>query len=67
MSVRHIDPDGLHCSPTFSQAVVVEQPAKPIYIGGHDGKPIGPHSRRAFRDLATILESEGATLANIVH
>jgi enamine deaminase RidA (YjgF/YER057c/UK114 family) len=76
MSTRHINPDGLHRSPAFSQAVVVEQPAKTIYIGGQngvdaDGKIVGPtlveQATQAFRNLATILESEGASLANIVH
>ena len=76
MSTRHINPDGLHSSPAFSQAVVVEQPTKTIYIGGQngvdaDGKVVGPtvgeQSGQVFRNLATILESEGASLANIVH
>jgi len=76
MDVRHINPDGLHRSPAFSQAVVVEQPTKTIYIGGQNGvdangKVVGPtvgeQSRQAFRNLATILESEGASLSNIVH
>jgi enamine deaminase RidA (YjgF/YER057c/UK114 family) len=76
MGVRHINPEGLHRSPVFSQAVVVERPAKTIYIGGQngvdaDGKVVGPtvgeQARQAFRNLATILESEGASLANIVH
>ena len=76
MGIRHINPEGLHRSPAFSQAVVVEQPAKTIYIGGQngvgaDGKVVGPtlgeQARQAFRNLATILESEGASLANIVH
>ena len=76
MGVRHINPEGLHRSPAFSQAVVVEQPAKTIYIGGQngvdaDGKIVGPtlveQASQAFRNLATILESEGASLANIVH
>jgi enamine deaminase RidA (YjgF/YER057c/UK114 family) len=76
MRVRHINPEGMHRSPAFSQAVVVEQPTKTIYIGGQNGvdangKVVGPtvgeQSLQAFRNLATILESEGATLANIVH
>ncbi len=76
MPVRHINPEGLHRSPAFSQAVVVEQPAKTIYIGGQngvdaDGKVVGPtvgeQAKHAFYNLATILESEGASLANIVH
>jgi enamine deaminase RidA (YjgF/YER057c/UK114 family) len=76
MAVRHVNPEGLHRSPAFSQAVVVEQPAKTIYIGGQNGvdasgKVVGPtvgeQALQAFRNLATILESEGATLADIVH
>lgn len=76
MSTRHINPEGLHRSPAFSQAVVVEQPAKTIYVGGQngvdaDGKVVGPtlgeQALQAFRNLATILESEGASLGNIVH
>ena len=76
MSTRHINPEGLHRSPAFSQAVVVEQPAKTIYIGGQngvgaDGSVVGPtvgeQASQALRNLATILESEGASLANIVH
>jgi enamine deaminase RidA (YjgF/YER057c/UK114 family) len=76
MGVRHINPEGLHRSQAFSQAVVVEQPAKTIYIAGQngvgaDGKPVGPTMReqagQVFRNLATILESEGASLADIVH
>ncbi|WP_100446978.1 RidA family protein [Glycomyces xiaoerkulensis] len=76
MQMRHINPEGLQRSPAFSQAVVVEEPTKTIYIGGQngvdaDGKVVGPtvgeQSRQAFRNLATILESEGASLANIVH
>ncbi|MEV1243203.1 RidA family protein [Nonomuraea sp. NPDC049750] len=76
MSTRHINPEGLHRSPAFSQAVVVEQPTKTIYIGGQngvdaDGKVVGPtvgeQARQVFRNLAAILASEGASLANIVH
>ncbi len=76
MGTRHINPAGLHRSPAFSQAVVVEQPVKTIYIGGQngvdaDGKVVGPTVReqtgQALRNLATILASEGASLANIVH
>lgn len=76
MNVRHINPEGLHRSPAFSQAVVVEQPTKTIYIGGQNGvdangavvgPTVGEQARQVFRNLATILESEGASLANVVH
>ncbi len=75
MTVRHINPEGLHRSPAFSQAVVVERPTKTIYIGGQNGvgtdglvvgATVGEQSGQVFRNLATILESEGASLANIV-
>jgi enamine deaminase RidA (YjgF/YER057c/UK114 family) len=76
MSTRHINPEGLHRHPAYSQAVVVQQPAKTIYIGGQNGvdtngkvvgATVGEQASQAFRNLATILESEGASLANIVH
>ncbi len=55
---------------------MVEQPTKTIYIGGQNdvdadgkivGSTVGEQASQAFRNLATILESEGASLANIVH
>jgi enamine deaminase RidA (YjgF/YER057c/UK114 family) len=76
MTTRHVNPEGLHRSPAFSQAVVVEQPAKTIYISGQNGvdatgEVVGPTLReqasQAFRNLATVLGSEGASLANVVH
>ena len=75
MAVRHVNPESMHRSPAFSQAVVVEAPAKTIYVGGQngvdaDGKVVGPtvgeQSVQALRNLATILESEGASLADVV-
>lgn len=76
MPVRHINTEGLHRSPAFSQAVVVEQPRKTIYIGGQngvdaDGRVVGPtlreQARQALRNLETILASEGTRLADVVH
>jgi len=75
MSVRHVNPEGMPRSPAFSQAVVVEAPAKTIYVGGQngvgaDGKvvgdTVGEQARQAFRNLASVLAAEGATLADIV-
>ncbi len=76
MRVRHINPEGLHRSPAFSQAVVVEQPTKTIYIGGQNGvdahgkvvgTTVGEQAAQVFRNLQAILESEGASLSDIVH
>ena len=76
MAVRHINPEGLHRSPAFSQAVVVEQPAKTIYIGGQNGvdaegnvvgDTLGEQALQALRRIRLVVESEGGTLANVVH
>jgi hypothetical protein len=34
MRTRHINPEGFDRGPAYSQAVVVEQPAKAIYLRG---------------------------------
>ena len=76
MPVRHINPEGLHHSPAFSQAVVVEQPAKTIYIGGQNGvdaegqlvgATLGEQALQALRRIQLVVESEGGTLADVVH
>jgi enamine deaminase RidA (YjgF/YER057c/UK114 family) len=76
MTKRHVNPEGMLQSPYFSQAVVVENPAKTIYVGGQngvdaEGELVGPglreQSLQAYRNIARILEAEGATLADIVH
>ena len=75
MATRHINPQGLHFSPAFSQAVVVEQPAKTIYIGGQngvgpDGTVVGPglgdQTRRALENLRTCVEAAGASITDVV-
>ncbi|HEY8548101.1 MAG TPA: RidA family protein [Acidimicrobiales bacterium] len=75
-TVRHVNPDGMHRNPAFSQAVVVESPTKTIYVGGQngvdvDGKVVGPglaeQARQAFANLSTVLAAEGASLKDVVH
>jgi enamine deaminase RidA (YjgF/YER057c/UK114 family) len=65
----------MHRSPAFSQAVVVESPAKTIYVGGQNGvgpdgqvvgETLGEQSRQAFENIRTVLAAEGATLGDIV-
>ncbi len=35
-SVQHLNPDGLHKNPAFSQAVVVSGSVRAIYVGGQN-------------------------------
>jgi enamine deaminase RidA (YjgF/YER057c/UK114 family) len=75
MSTRHINPEGLLRSPAFSQAVVVEQPAKTLYIGGQNGVDVHGRSsvpRSGSRQPGAPQPRDhprerGASLANIVH
>ena len=35
-SVRYVDPEGLNKNPAFTNVVVVEGPARTVYVGGQD-------------------------------
>ena len=74
-NVEHINPDGLHVSPAFSQAVRVPTGYDTVYVGGQngtdaDGHVVGPgigeQTRRAFENLQICLEAAGATLRDVV-
>jgi enamine deaminase RidA (YjgF/YER057c/UK114 family) len=75
MNVEHLNPDGLHRNPAFSQVVTVEGPCRTIYIGGQNavdatgaivGDEVGEQTRQALRNLEIALAGAGATLADIV-
>ena len=74
VNITHINPDGLHKSPAFSQAVVAEG-GKTLYIGGQngvssDGKVVGdtlaPQIEQAYRNIIEILKTVGATQEDVV-
>src|SRR5215208_5265513 len=74
MKITHINPDGLHKNPAFSQAVVAEG-GKTIYIGGQngilsDGKMAGDtlasQTEQAYKNMIEILKTVGASQANVV-
>jgi len=74
--VRHVDPEGLHANPAFTNVVVVEAPARTVYIGGQnaltpDGVVVGPgdlaaQTEQALRNLQTALRSVGGDLEHVV-
>jgi enamine deaminase RidA (YjgF/YER057c/UK114 family) len=70
-----INPESLHRSPFFSQAVRVPAGAATVYVGGQngvgpDGTVVGPgvgeQTRQAFRNLIACLEAAGAELTDVV-
>ena len=67
---EYLNPDSLHSSPAFSQAIAVSGPARTIYIGGQngvgpDGLVVGPtlgeQTRQILRNVRVILDEAGAT------
>lgn len=74
--VRHLNPEGLHHNPAFTQAVVVEAGARMVFVGGQnavaaDGTIVGKgdlkaQSRQAYANLQTALAAAGATLQDVI-
>jgi 2-iminobutanoate/2-iminopropanoate deaminase len=74
MKVTHINPDGLHKNPAFSQAVVAEG-GKTIYIGGQNGilsdgtmagDNLASQTEQAYKNIIEILKTVGASQENVV-
>lgn len=74
MKITHINPEGLHKNPAFSQAVVAEG-GKTIYIGGQNGvlpdgtmagTTLAAQTEQAYLNMIEILKAVGATQKNVV-
>src|SRR5262245_48710933 len=73
---RHLNPEGLHYNPAFSQVVTVSPSARTIYIGGQNavdasGALIGKGDLKAqteqiFKNLEIALKAAGAELHDII-
>jgi enamine deaminase RidA (YjgF/YER057c/UK114 family) len=71
----YLNPDSLIRNPAFSQAVVVEGPAKTIYVGGQNavrpdgavvGSTLAEQTRQALLNVQAALAAAGATLHDVV-
>ena len=74
MKITHINPDGLHKNPAFSQAVVAEG-GKTIYIGGQNGvlpdgtmagDTLASQTEQALKNMIEILRTVGGSQENVV-
>lgn len=75
-NVRHLNPEGLHKNPAYTQAVVVSGDVTTIYVGGQNavdaaGKIIGKgdirvQTEKALENLETALAAGGAELQHVV-
>jgi enamine deaminase RidA (YjgF/YER057c/UK114 family) len=76
MEVRHLNPEGLHKNPAFTQAVIVSGVARTVYIGGQNavtpnGQIVGEddlaaQAEQVFSNLSILLAAAGGRLHDIV-
>ncbi len=72
MIVEYLNPPDLPRSPVFSQAVVVTQPSRTIYVGGQNGvgadEPgdISDQTTRALTNVGVALAVGGGQLADVI-
>ncbi|MEZ4552625.1 MAG: RidA family protein [Dehalococcoidia bacterium] len=73
--VEHLNPQGMHRNPAFSQGVAVSGPHRTVYIGGQNavdaagnivGDDIETQTRQVFVNLKLALAAAGADLGHIV-
>jgi enamine deaminase RidA (YjgF/YER057c/UK114 family) len=74
--VTHLNPEGMHQNPAYSQGVVVEAPARTVYVGGQnavspEGQVVGvgdlaAQTELTLQNLATVLAAAGARLQDVV-
>jgi enamine deaminase RidA (YjgF/YER057c/UK114 family) len=74
--IRHLNPDGLHKNPAYSQAVVVTGNVRTVYVGGQNAVDaagtvvargdIGAQTEQVIRNIETALVAGGAKLDHVV-
>ncbi|HYI21644.1 MAG TPA: RidA family protein [Candidatus Limnocylindrales bacterium] len=74
--VEHLNPDGLHRNPAYSQAIAVSGKTRTVYVGGQNavdekgevvGKgDIGAQSQRAIENVQVALAAGGASIEHVV-
>ena len=74
MTLKHLNPDTLHAYPAFSQGVLIEGAGALLVIGGQNGvdatgavvsDELGAQTKQAFRNVLAVLESVGASQADV--
>lgn len=75
-AVQHINPEGLHKSPAYTQVVACTGPLKTVYIGGQNaldssGKLVGKgdiaaQTEQVFKNLKLALAAAGAEMRHVI-
>ena len=72
---HHLNPETLSSNPAFTQVVVVEAPAKTVYIGGQNavlpdgsivGSTLAEQTVQVLRNVRAAVEAAGGTVDDIV-
>ena len=72
---EHINPEGMHRSPVFSQGIVVPAGMRTLIIGGQNGvddtgkvvsNDLAGQSAKAIDNMIKVLEAAGGTLHDLV-
>lgn len=74
MSIKRLNPDGLHKNPAFTQVAVVDKSSRLVYVGGQNavnaqgevvGDDIATQSVQAYKNVLAALEAAGASMADV--
>jgi enamine deaminase RidA (YjgF/YER057c/UK114 family) len=75
-SVEHLNPEGLHKNPAYTQAIVTTGDVKTVYVGGQNavdasGEVIGKddieaQAEQIFKNLEKALAGGGAKLDHVI-
>ena len=73
-TLRHLNPDGLHRHPAFSQAVEVPPGARLVLVGGQNGidasgnvvgDTVAEQTRQALENIRLVVEDAGGSVSDI--
>jgi enamine deaminase RidA (YjgF/YER057c/UK114 family) len=75
-AIEYVNPEGLPVNPAFTQAVVVNEPHRTIYVGGQNAVDENEHvvgrgdiaaqRKQIFANLRRVLRASGADLEHVV-
>ena len=74
-TIEHLNPEGMHKSPVFSQGIIVPAGMRTLIIGGQNGvddkgqvvsNDLGGQTAKAVDNLIKVLEAAGGTLDDLV-
>lgn len=76
MMLEHVNPEGMHRNPAYSQGIIIPANARLLVIGGQNavnangelvGKgDIAAQTSQALDNLITVLEATGASLESLI-